>query len=200
MAQAESGWQLEASAPELYERYMVPGIARLWAADLVERAVPKPGERVLDVACGTGIVARLAAAAMGADHVAGLDINKGMLAVARSRSAGSGLTIEWHEASALDLPFQDSSFDLILCQLGLQFFPDQPRALREMIRVLVPDGRLAFSVFTAIERTPLTNALAAALDRYLGPQAWQLSARSIRYPIPSIFMSWLPERAFARSR
>jgi ubiquinone/menaquinone biosynthesis C-methylase UbiE len=171
MGQAESGWQLEASAPELYERYMVPGIARLWAADLVERAAPKPGERVLDVACGTGIVARLAAAAMGTGHVAGLDINHGMLAVARSRSAGSGLNIEWHEASALDLPFPDSSFDLILCQLGLQFFPDQLRALREMIRLLVPDGRLALSVFTAIERTPVTNALAAALDRYLGPQA-----------------------------
>ena len=61
MAQTESGWQLEATAPELYERYMVPGIARLWAADLVQRVAPKPGERVLDVACGTGIVARFAA-------------------------------------------------------------------------------------------------------------------------------------------
>ena len=171
MGQTESGWQLEASAPELYERYMVPAVARLWAADLVERAAPKSGERVLDVACGTGIVARLAAAAMGMGHVVGLDINQGMLAVARSRSAGPGLHIEWHEASALDLPFPDTSFDLILCQLGLQFFPDQPRALHEMIRVLVPNGRLALSVFTAIERTPVTNALADALDRYLGPGA-----------------------------
>jgi ubiquinone/menaquinone biosynthesis C-methylase UbiE len=108
---------------------------------------------------------------MGTGHVAGLDINEGMLAVARSRSAGAGLHIEWHKASALDLPFPDSSFDLILCQLGLQFFPDQPRALREMIRVLVPEGRLALSVFTAIERTPVTNALADALDRYVGPAA-----------------------------
>ena len=91
MTQIESGWQLAASAPELYERYLVPTIARLWAADLVERAAPKPGERVLDVACGTGIVARLAAAAMGTGHVVGLDINEGMLAVARSRSAGVGL-------------------------------------------------------------------------------------------------------------
>ena len=122
MAQTDNGWQLEASAPELYERVMVPASARLWAADLVARAAPKPGQRGLDVACGTGIVARFAAAAMGTGHVTGLDINKGMLAVARSRSAGSGLNIEWHEASALDLPFPDSSFDLILCQLGLQFF------------------------------------------------------------------------------
>ena len=171
MTETQSGWQLEASAPELYERFLVPAIARLWAADLVERAAPKPGERVLDVACGTGIVARLAAAEMGTGHVVGLDINEGMLTVARSRPAGPGPYIEWHEASALDLPFSDGSFDLILCQLGLQFFPDQPQALREMIRVLVPSGRLALSVFTAIERTPVTHALADALDRYLGPGA-----------------------------
>src|SRR5215472_10502350 len=100
-----------------------------------------------------------------------LDINEGMLAVARSGSAGLGLDIEWREANALDLPFADSSFNLILCQLGLQFFPDQPRALREMIRVLVPNGRLALSVFTAIERTPVTNALADALDQHLGTGA-----------------------------
>jgi predicted RNA methylase len=91
MAQTESGWQLEGSAPELYERYMVPGIARLWVSDLVERAAPKPGERFLDVACGTGIVARLAAAAMGTGRVAGLDINEGMLAVARSATPLAGL-------------------------------------------------------------------------------------------------------------
>ena len=185
MAQTQDGWQLEASAPELYERYLVPAIARLWAADLVERAAPKPGERVLDIACGTGIVARFAAATIGTGHVVGLDINEGMLAVARSRSAGIGLDIEWREASALDLPFADSSFDLILCQLGLQFFPDQPRALREMIRVLVPNGRLALSVFTAIERTPVTNVLAEALDRYLGPgaSAVKRSEHSLSDPI-----------------
>src|SRR6516162_378294 len=166
MAQTQDGWQLEASAPELYERYLVPAIARLWAEELVERAAPKPGERVLDIACGTGIVARFAAATIRTGHVVGLDI-------------------EWREASALDLPFADSSFDLILCQLGLQFFPDQPRALREMIRVLVPNGRLALSVFTAIERTPVTNVLAEALDRYLGPgaSAVKRSEHSLSDPI-----------------
>ena len=112
MAQTQDGWQLEASAPELYERYLVPAIARLWAADLVERAAPKPGERVLDIACGTGIVARFAAATIGTGHVVGLDINEGMLAVARSRSVGPGPHIQWREASALDLPFPDNSFDL----------------------------------------------------------------------------------------
>lgn len=153
MAQDEE-WQLEGSTAELYERYLVPAITALWAADLVGRAAPQPGERVLDVACGTGVVARLAAKTMGAGHVVGLDINAAMLAVARSRPAGPTPHIEWLEASALEMPFPDRSFDLILCQLGLQFFPDRSRALREMLRVLVPDGRLALSVFTAIERTP----------------------------------------------
>jgi ubiquinone/menaquinone biosynthesis C-methylase UbiE len=167
----KEGWQLEGSAPELYERYLVPAITSLWATDLVDRAAPQRGERVLDVACGTGVVARSAAEAMGVGHVVGLDINAGMLAVARSRAPGPGPRIEWYEASALDMPFPDSTFDLILCQLGLQFFPDRSRALREMLRVLVPNGRLGLSVFTAIERTPVTNALANALDRHLGPGA-----------------------------
>src|SRR5215470_6682796 len=130
-------WQIEGSAAELYERYLVPAVTALWAADLVWRAAPQRGERVLDVACGTGVVARLAARTMGAGHVVGLDINAEMLAVARAQPAGPA-PIEWREASALQLPFPDRAFDLVLCQLGLQFFPDRARALQEMLRVLVP--------------------------------------------------------------
>ena len=80
-------WQLRGGAPELYERYLVPAITALWATDLIERAAPRPGERVLDLACGTGIVARLAEARMGAGRIVGIDINSGMLAVARSHPA-----------------------------------------------------------------------------------------------------------------
>ena len=165
-------WQLDRSAPELYERYLVPAITAVWAADLIERAAPRPAERVLDVACGTGIVARLAAERVG-DHgrVVGLDLNLGMLAVARSLPARAGRRIEWCEGSALDMPLPDAAFDLVLCQLGLQFFPDRPLALGEMRRVLAPGGRLALSVFGPIEHNPATHALAAALDRHLGPQA-----------------------------
>ena len=168
----EQEWQLEGSAPELYERYLVPAITSLWAVDLVRRAAPQPGERVLDVACGTGVVARLAAKAMGTGRVLGLDINSGMLAVARSRPLDSAApTIEWLEASVLDMPIADQSFDLVLCQLGLQFFPDRARALQEIERLLVSNGRLALSVFTAIEHTPMANALVQALDRHLGADA-----------------------------
>jgi ubiquinone/menaquinone biosynthesis C-methylase UbiE len=166
-------WQLHGSAPELYERYLVPAITSLWATDLVERAAPQPDERVLDLACGTGIVARLAATRLGAGRIVGMDINAGMLAVARSLSTAAASLIEWQEGSALDLPFADEAFDLIFCQLGLQFFPDRPAALGEMRRVLAPRGRIALSVFTAIERTPATHALADALDRNVGAGASQ---------------------------
>jgi ubiquinone/menaquinone biosynthesis C-methylase UbiE len=164
-------WQLDGTAAELYDRYLVPAITSRWAADLIERAMPQPGEQVLDVACGTGIVARLAAERIGSGHVIGLDINEGMLAVARSHAPRTGAPIEWQEASALSMPFADASFDLVLCQLGLQFFPDRSAALDEMHRVLVPNGRLALSVYSSIEHTPVAHALADALDRHLGPGA-----------------------------
>jgi ubiquinone/menaquinone biosynthesis C-methylase UbiE len=161
-------WQLQGNAAELYERYLVPAITSLWAADLVERADPEAGERVLDVACGTGIVARLAAERMRSGRVAGLDINAGMLAVAIAMPPGPGSAIEWHEGSVLGMPFADDGFDVCLCQLGLQFFPDRAAALREMRRVLRPGGRLALSVFSAIEDTAVAAALADALDRHVG--------------------------------
>jgi len=167
----QEAYQLEGSAPELYERYLVPAITALWAADLVERAAPRPRERVLDVACGTGVVARLAAQRMGTGRVVGLDINSGMLAVARSLPRVAGPPIEWQEGSVLGMPFPDAAFDVVLCQLGLQFFPDRLAALHEMWRVLAPAGRLALSVFSSIEHTPAANALANALDRHLGPGA-----------------------------
>jgi ubiquinone/menaquinone biosynthesis C-methylase UbiE len=118
----------------------------------------------------TGIVARLAAQRIAIGRVVGLDLNKGMLAVARSVPT-NGVPIEWREGSALNLPFEDGSFDLVLCQLGLQFFPDQPLALNEMKRVLKSQGRVALSVYSAIQRTPAAHAFARALDQRLGPAA-----------------------------
>jgi ubiquinone/menaquinone biosynthesis C-methylase UbiE len=98
-------WQLDGSAPELYERYLVPAITRIWASDLIDRVGPKPGQSLLDVACGTGVVARLAAERMRTGRVVGLDLNEGMLAVARSVPV-TGAPIEWREGSALSLPLR----------------------------------------------------------------------------------------------
>ena len=165
-------WQLEGDAAELYQRYLVPAVTAGWAADLVEQAGLGRGERVLDVACGTGVVARAAAARVGRPgHVAGIDINAGMLAVARSLPPGPGASVGWLKASALGLPFRAGSYDVVLCQLGLQFVPDQPAALAGMRRVLVPGGRLGLTVYGPIEHNPATFALAEALDRHLGPGA-----------------------------
>jgi len=160
------------SAAELYERHMVPAIFGPWAEDLLALATPKPGERVLDVACGTGVVARLVAQRVGpSGTVVGFDLNPGMLTVARALPQPHGAQIEWREGNVSAIPFPDAAFDLVLCQQGLQFFPDRPAALREMRRVLVPGGRLALSVWRSMEHTPAFAALATALGRRIAPEA-----------------------------
>jgi ubiquinone/menaquinone biosynthesis C-methylase UbiE len=167
---SDGHWQLEGTVAELFERYLVPTITAKWAEDLLNRAQPREGEAVLDIACGTGIVARLAAKRMGRGLVTGLDLNTAMLAVAR-RAETEGAEIRWIEGSALDLPFPPDSFDLALCQQGLQFFPDQRKALCEIYRVLKGGGRAALSVYSPIERTPGANAFALALDDVVGRDA-----------------------------
>jgi ubiquinone/menaquinone biosynthesis C-methylase UbiE len=165
----QHGWQLQGTSAELYERYLVPAVTLPWARDLVERVGLRAGDRVLDIACGTGVVARLAASAVGdAGRVAAIDVNRGMLAVGRSLPPPAGGRIEWYDGTADALPFPDREFDVVLCQLGLQFFPDRPTALREMRRVLASAGRVGATVFTSIERNPAALALANAVDRHLG--------------------------------
>lgn len=157
------------SLPENYERFFVPAIGAPLAADLVRLAALRPGERVLDVACGTGVVARLAARQVGdAGSVAGLDVNPGMLAVARA-TAPPDSSITWHEASAEAMPLPDASFDVVLCQMGLQFMPDKPAALREMRRVLAPSGHLILSVPGPTPR--LFALMGEALARHVGAEA-----------------------------
>jgi len=179
-AVSDGHWQLEGTAAELYERYLVPAITAKWAEDLLDRAQPREGEAVLDIACGTGIVARLAAGRMGRGRVIGLDLNSGMLAVARSVPT-EGVPINWMGGSALDLPFTSDSFDVVLCQLGLQFFPDQTRALDEMRRVLKRSGRAGLSVYSEIERTPGANAFVLALDAVLGRDASRIKRGEHRF-------------------
>jgi len=135
------------SAPEIYQRYFVPAIGQPLAIDLVAAAEIRAGQRVLDVACGTGVVTRLTAERVGrSGSVAGADINAAMLEVARSSSAESQPSIAWYETTAEAMPLSDGSFDVVLCQLGLQFMRDREAALREMRRVLVPGGQAFISV------------------------------------------------------
>jgi ubiquinone/menaquinone biosynthesis C-methylase UbiE len=167
----QTRWQLGASAPELYQRYLVPAMTAIWAADLVDRVVLRPGQGVLDVACGTGVVAQLAVERVGDDgRVAAVDINPGMLDVARSLPTSGG-SIGWCRGDVTALPFADDAFDVVLCQFGLQFFPDRTAALRQIRRVLVARGLLAFNVFGPISDNPATHALADSLDVRVGPEA-----------------------------
>jgi len=128
---------------------------------------------VLDVACGTGIVARRAAERVGAaGHVVGLDLNPAMIAVAQSVASKSlNIPIDWREASAMDMPLSDAEFDIVYCQLGLQFFADRPAALREMYRVLVQGGRLGLMVWRSIQYSPGFDAFADALERHVSRDA-----------------------------
>lgn len=157
------------NSPLNYERFFVPAIGGPLAADLIRVAALRPGERVLDVACGTGVVARLASQQVGdTGSVAGLDVNPGMLAVARSVTP-AGTPIEWHEASAEAMPLPDASFDVVLCQMGLQFVPDKHAALREMWRVLVQGGRLILNVPGPTPQ--LFTIMREALAHHVGAEA-----------------------------
>jgi ubiquinone/menaquinone biosynthesis C-methylase UbiE len=159
-------------AAEIYERGLVPAIFAPWAPLLIEQAALQPGDRVLDVACGDGVVARLAARQVGpTGQIIGLDINAVMLAVGRSLPPIPGVSLEWQEGNAIALPFADASFDTLLCQQGLQFFTDRLAAIREIRRVLVPGGRLSLNVWRALERNLGQAALVEALEHHLGPAA-----------------------------
>ena len=172
---AQLNWHFLGSVPENYERHLVPSIFGPWAYDLVEIAELRPGERVLDIACGTGIVARTAVRKRGSTgRVVGLDLSGPMLAAAQAAAAAEGLVLEWREGSAVELPFADAAFDVVLCQQGLQFFPDKPRALREMNRVLRLGGRLVLSVWGPVERSPGFAVLAEALKRHVSPATGEL--------------------------
>jgi ubiquinone/menaquinone biosynthesis C-methylase UbiE len=152
---------------ENYERYFVPTIGRPLAEDLIQKAALRPGERVLDVACGTGVVTRLAAEVIGPkSKVAGLDVNPGMLDVARS-VAPEGFELDWYETSAEATPLPDDAFDVVLCQMGLQFMPDKLAALREMKRILAPGGRLVLNVPGPTPR--LFAIMAEGLGRHIHP-------------------------------
>lgn len=153
--------------PEMYERLLVEPLFRPWAEVLLQRAGLSAGDRVLDIACGTGIVARLAMERLGAGgRVVGVDLSPPMLAVAR----GIAPAIEWREGNAGELPIGAGEvFDAVLCNQGLQFFPDKSSAVREMKRALAPSGRLALATWRPVEEIPLVQALQVVAERHLGP-------------------------------
>ncbi|MGH2560745.1 MAG: methyltransferase domain-containing protein [Thermomicrobiales bacterium] len=165
---ATETWQIEATAAETYEKQLVPALFAEWAPRLVDAAGVQQGDWVLDVACGTGVVAREAAERVGsAGRVTGLDLNPGMLAVARRLRPD----LTWREGDATALPFADGAFDRVLCQFALMYVPDRVAALREMRRVLAPAGTVGLAVWNAIDHSPAFVLLSEILARHAGPRA-----------------------------
>lgn len=159
-----------ANPARIYEDFLVSLQFRMFGEDLVARAAPRPGERVLDLACGTGIVARLIAPRVApGGGVTGYDVSPAMLDVARERAAAEGIEVAWDQGDAAALPYADGSFDLVLCQQGLQYFPDKPTALRELRRVLAPGGRALVSVWSL--QPPFLDAYNRVTEQHLGVPA-----------------------------
>lgn len=156
---------LEVAAAKAYEALFVPALFGEWATKVADAAAPAAGQRVLDVACGTGALAREVRRRTGG-HVAGLDPSAGMLAVARELAP----EVHWRLGSAETMPFADESFDVVVSQFGLMFM-DRDRAIREMLRVLRPGGRLVVAVWDSIENIPAYATETALLERLVGTRA-----------------------------
>jgi ubiquinone/menaquinone biosynthesis C-methylase UbiE len=152
--------------PELYERVLVGPVFRPFAEAVLDHAGFGKHDSLLDVACGTGIVARLARDRCEGGRIVGVDTSRGMLSIARTVAP----TIDWRDGDAARLPVGgDERFDVVSCHQGLQFFTDRPAAIREMRRVLAPRGRLALGTWRPVEEVPFVRDLHRVAERHLGP-------------------------------
>ncbi len=148
--------------PEIYETYLVPLIFEPYAADLARRLRTRNPSRVLEVAAGTGVVTReLASALPESTSIVATDLNQAMLD--QAEMLGTSRRVEWRAADAMHLPFPDGTFDAVVCQFGVMFFPDKPKAFSEAIRVLSPGGILIFSVWDRIEENEFADTVTMAL-------------------------------------
>jgi len=165
------------SVPELYESHMVPLIFLPYAEDMAIRAAALAPRRVLETAAGTGVVTRAMAQVLSAGtQIVATDLNPPMLA--RAQSLGTTQPVQWQVADAQALPFDDASFDLVVCQFGVMFFPDKPRAFAEARRVLRPGGTLLFNVWDSLERNEFTDTVMQALARLFPDDPPRFMART----------------------
>ncbi len=168
--QPAEAFQIPIEAAEAYEATFVPAFFAQWAPILCDAAGIGPGHTVLDVACGTGIVARTAAERAGAARVTGVDLNQAMLTVTRRVRAD----IDWRHGDVAALPLADRCFDAVLCQMALMFFPDRIGALREMARVAAPAGTVAVLVPASLGAQPAYGPFVDMAARQAGPEARSL--------------------------
>lgn len=152
------------SIPKLYEQYLVPMIFEAYAADLTQRLASRSLNRVLEIAAGTGVVTRAMASALPETvAIVATDLNEAMLSEASAR--GTKRSVEWRQADALQLPFGDGTFDAVVCQFGVMFFPDKAKAFSEARRVLRAGGVFIFSVWDRIENNEFAATVTSALEK-----------------------------------
>jgi SAM-dependent methyltransferase len=158
---------LDTTAAEAYEKYIVPAFMLPLVKDVVDTAAPLPGEHVLDVACGTGLTARLVASRVApGGTVSNLDFDPAMIAIGRRLvESPASVSMTWHCASALSMPFENGVFDLAFCLNGLQFLPDHAGGLAEMRRVMKPGARLTVTVLSAVDRCKGHSLVLRGLER-----------------------------------
>jgi len=151
------------SIPKLYDTYLVPLIFEPYAADLVNRLRARPLSRVLEIAAGTGVVTRaLASALPDSATIVATDLNQAMLD--QASAVGTKRAVEWRQADAMQLPFQDATFDAVVCQFGVMFFPEKPKAFSEALRVLRRGGVFIFNVWDRIEENEFAETVTTALE------------------------------------
>lgn len=164
-------FQIPLAAAEAYEARFVPAIFAEWAPHILDAAGVGEGTRLLDVACGTGIVARTATGRVGAaGSVVGVDLNHAMLTVARRH----GPQIDWRQGDAGDLPVEDGAFDAVTCQMAMMFFPDRWQAFAEMRRAVTAEGRVAVVVPAAVDVQPAYRVFMDVVTRHAGPDGASL--------------------------
>ena len=182
------------TAAQLYQSFFVPTIAAPVSSELLATAKLRLGERVVDVACGTGIITRAAAERVGSTGtVTGVDIAPDMLEVAKATPAG-GAPIEWHEADAAALPLPDASYDLVLCQMGLMFMDDKPGAVTEFHRVLAPGGRVVLNTPGRIQ--PLFHAMERAIVEHINPDMGAFVSAVFSMHDPNVLAGLLRDAGF----
>ncbi len=189
-------WGTAGDFPSVYEELMVPAFFRHYADDLVARAGLREGHRLLDVACGTGVVPRAAAATgVRLDRITGLDMTPGMLAVAARVAGDTGA--EWLEGDATAMPFEDAAFDVLTCQQGLQFFPDRAAGAREFRRVLAPGGRALVACWTTLADQRAHHAYMEAIAP-LEPDLARVGAAPFGFGDAAALTALLKDAGFAR--
>jgi ubiquinone/menaquinone biosynthesis C-methylase UbiE len=191
-----------ASVPKAYDEFFVPRLFEPWAKLLLDEVNLQPGEAVLDVATGPGTVARLAAVRLGSrGRIVATDIAPLMLNIARAKPVLPGAApIEYVESPAAPLTASGDAFDVVLCQQGLQFFPDRPGALREMRRVLKPNGRAAIAVWAQLERNQIFAAFHAALRATVPPELAILMTAPFSWPSGAALKDAADEAGFGKIR